>query len=55
VIFGHSDIPIDADTEYGEGLFTPGSPRGSAGSPRATYGQLTIQDGGFRTRIIELP
>lgn len=55
VVFGHSHIPIDVDTLYGQRLFNPGSPTWKRRQPFPTYGVVTITKGALRTRIEELP
>jgi uncharacterized protein len=55
VVFGHSHIPIDVETDRGQRLFNPGSPTWKRRQPFPTYGVVTIAKGRLRTRIVELP
>ncbi|GGC78452.1 phosphoesterase [Tersicoccus solisilvae] len=55
VVFGHSHIPLD-EPDGAVPLFNPGSPTDKRRQPRATFGQLDIEDGRLvRHEIIPLP
>ncbi|HEV3473959.1 MAG TPA: metallophosphoesterase [Actinomycetota bacterium] len=54
VVFGHSHIPVDAETD-GLRLFNPGSPTWKRREPIATYGRIDIARGEVRSRILPLP
>lgn len=46
VVFGHSHIPWN-ETFDGQRAFNPGSPTDKRRQPRATMGELVIEDGGL--------
>jgi putative phosphoesterase len=53
VVFGHSHIPIDAVGLEGQRLFNPGSPTERRMQPKATFGELDLEDGTIvATRIV---
>ncbi|MEH0111215.1 metallophosphoesterase family protein [Tersicoccus sp. MR15.9] len=55
VVFGHSHIPLD-EPAGAVHLFNPGSPTDKRRQPRATYGELLIEDGVLvRHTIVPLP
>lgn len=55
VIFGHSHIPLD-EQHAGQRIFNPGSPTDRRRQPRATMGELTIEDGRLASaRIFPVP
>ncbi len=54
VVFGHSHIPWDAVGVGGQRLFNPGSATQRRAQPRRTIGELRIDRGRVRTRIISL-
>src|SRR5438270_725769 len=54
VVFGHSHIPLNATTPYGQVLFNPGSPTWKRRQPFPTYGVLNVSTGRVRARILEL-
>jgi putative phosphoesterase len=45
VVFGHSHIPLDQDSEDGPRLFNPGSPTDRRRQPRGTMGLLWVEGG----------
>ena len=45
VVFGHSHIPLDLDSEDGPRLFNPGSPTDRRRQPRGTMGLLRVEGG----------
>lgn len=54
VVFGHSHIPWDALGVEGQRLFNPGSATQRRAQPRRTLGELLIEGGRVRTRIVAL-
>lgn len=54
VVFGHSHIPWNATTPFGQLLLNPGSPTWRRRQPFPTYGVLTISRGRVSARILEL-
>jgi hypothetical protein len=53
VVFGHSHIPMNI-REDGLLLFNPGSPTDRRMQPKHTMGLLTLHEGQFEARIVEL-
>jgi putative phosphoesterase len=53
LVFGHSQIPIDAEHE-GLRLLNPGSPTWKRRQPAPTYATVDIEGGLIRTSIISL-
>jgi uncharacterized protein len=45
VVFGHSHIPLDQDSEDGPRLFNPGSPTDRRRQPHGTMGLLRVEGG----------
>jgi uncharacterized protein len=54
IIFGHSHIPINAESE-GVRLFNPGSPTWKRRQPFPTFGLIDVSSGRVRARLVELP
>ena len=57
VVFGHSHIPMDLDTDDPAEvrLLNPGSPTDKRRQPRGTFAWLEIRDARISTEIVELP
>ena len=56
VVFGHSHLPTNVVTPYGQRLLNPGSPTWKRRQPFPTYGVVGISNGRIRTaRFVELP
>lgn len=55
VVFGHSHIPVDAESEDGQRLFNPGSAVQRRRQPQRTMGVLELADGAVvRHEIVPL-
>jgi putative phosphoesterase len=53
IVFGHSHIPIDTETD-GVRFLNPGSPTWKRRQPKHTFGIADVTDRRVRTRIVEL-